>query len=204
MLEMKKLRLREYLACSQSCLLNQVPWPQRCSVPRILSLGPTKPKGKEWFSKCSPQKLGWFPSTLSRGPRGQNDYHNNTKTLTSLFHSHSLLSVQCNLQNITTDWAPKQRWRPSYLLLSQTLKWGTSLVAQWLRIRLAMQGTRVRALVREDSTCQAATKPVCHNYWAHMPQLLKPVHLEPVLHNEKPLQWEARAPQRRVAPTHCN
>ena len=39
-----------------------------------------------------------------------------------------------------------------------------SLVAQWLRIRLPMQGTRVRALVREDPTCHEATKPVRHNY----------------------------------------
>ena len=39
-----------------------------------------------------------------------------------------------------------------------------SLVAQWLRIRLPMQGTRVRALVREDPTCCRATKPVSHNY----------------------------------------
>ena len=30
---------------------------------------------------------------------------------------------------------------------------GTSVVAQWLRIHLPMQGTRVRALVREDPTC---------------------------------------------------
>ena len=30
---------------------------------------------------------------------------------------------------------------------------GTSLVAQWLRIHLSMQGTRVQALVREDPTC---------------------------------------------------
>ena len=39
-----------------------------------------------------------------------------------------------------------------------------SLVAQWLRIRLPMQGTRVRALVQEDPTCRGATKPVRHNY----------------------------------------
>ena len=30
---------------------------------------------------------------------------------------------------------------------------------QWLRIRLPMQGTRVRFLVQEDSTCCWATKP---------------------------------------------
>ena len=34
-----------------------------------------------------------------------------------------------------------------------------SLVAQWLRIDLPMQGTRVRALVQEDPTCHGATKP---------------------------------------------
>ena len=39
-----------------------------------------------------------------------------------------------------------------------------SLVAQWLRIHLPMQGTRVPALVREDPTCCKATKLVCHNY----------------------------------------
>ncbi|KAJ8776578.1 hypothetical protein J1605_015167 [Eschrichtius robustus] len=39
-----------------------------------------------------------------------------------------------------------------------------SLVAQWLRIRLPMQGTRVQALVREDPTCCGATEPMCHNY----------------------------------------
>ena len=38
---------------------------------------------------------------------------------------------------------------------------GTSLVVQWLRIRLPMQGTQVRALVREDPTCHGATKPLC-------------------------------------------
>ena len=39
-----------------------------------------------------------------------------------------------------------------------------SLVAQWLRICLPMQGTRVRALVWEDTTCRGATGPVSHNY----------------------------------------
>ena len=34
---------------------------------------------------------------------------------------------------------------------------GASLVVQWLRIRLPMQGTWVRALVREDPTCRGTT-----------------------------------------------
>ena len=41
---------------------------------------------------------------------------------------------------------------------------GASLVAQWLRTLLLMQGTRVRALVQEDPTCHGATKPVSHSY----------------------------------------
>ena len=39
-----------------------------------------------------------------------------------------------------------------------------SLVAQWLRVCLPMQGTRVRALVWEDPTCRGAAGPVSHNY----------------------------------------
>ena len=49
-------------------------------------------------------------------------------------------------------------------LLFKTPVIGTSPVAQWLRIRLPRQGTRVQALVREDPTCRGATKPECHNY----------------------------------------
>ena len=41
---------------------------------------------------------------------------------------------------------------------------GASLVVQWLRVCLPMQGTRVRALVWEDPTCRGATGPVSHNY----------------------------------------
>ena len=72
---------------------------------------------------------------------------------------------------------------------------GTSLVVQWLRIRLPMKGTRVGALVRGDPTCHGATKPVCHNYWACTPRARAP-------QQEKPTQWEGRALQGRVAPAH--
>ena len=105
-----------------------------------------------------------------------------------------------------------------------------SLVAQWLRICLPTQGTWVRALVWEDPTCRRAIKPVrhnywacaleptCHNYWACVPQLLKPVHLEPVLRskrshrNEKPAhrnkEWPpltaARESPRAAVKTQCS
>ena len=37
------------------------------------------------------------------------------------------------------------------------------LVAQWLRLCLAMQGSRVQAPVPEDSAGSGATRPLCHN-----------------------------------------
>ena len=40
----------------------------------------------------------------------------------------------------------------------------TSLVEQWLKICLPMQGTRVRSPVQEDPTCCGATKTVSHNH----------------------------------------
>ena len=48
----------------------------------------------------------------------------------------------------------------------------------WLRIRLPMQGTGARSLVREDPTCCKATKPVRQLLSMHSracePQLLSP------------------------------
>ena len=37
----------------------------------------------------------------------------------------------------------------------------------------------------EDPTCRGATKPMRHNYCAHVLQLLKPMYLEPVLRNKR-------------------
>ena len=60
-----------------------------------------------------------------------------------------------NMSNLTTD-------QSKQIIINLTI--GTSLVAQWLRICLPVQGTWVRALVREDPTCHGAAKPMCHNY----------------------------------------
>ena len=59
------------------------------------------------------------------------------------------------------------------------------MVAQRLRIHLAMQTTLVQSLVGEDPTCCGASKPVCHNCWAHLLPSLMPTRLEPVLHNRR-------------------
>ena len=69
-------------------------------------------------------------------------------------------------------------------------------VLQVDRNPLANAGDTVRSLVQEDSTCCGAIRPVCHNYWAHaleprsdcwahVLQLLKPLHLEDMLRNKR-------------------
>ena len=77
---------------------------------------------------------------------------------------HGSISIGCKTRR------GEQGVRKSYgkcwmkrVWLSETWM-GASRVAQWLRIRLPMQGTRVRALVWEDPTCRRATGPVSHNY----------------------------------------
>ena len=71
---------------------------------------------------------------------------------------------------------PPNVWYFCYSSLNRLGHWvsqmsfhGTSLVAQWLRICLPVQGTQVRSLVQEDPTCCRATKPVSHNYWSRAP-----------------------------------
>ena len=48
--------------------------------------------------------------------------------------------------------------------LTQKRRPNTAKKIKIKRIHLPMQGTRVQALVREDSTCCGATKPMHHNY----------------------------------------
>ena len=59
------------------------------------------------------------------------------------------------------------------------------LVAQWLRICLAMQGIQVRSLVKipQDPTCHSVTKPACYNYHGRASQLAKPA-----CHSKDPVQ----------------
>ena len=101
-------------------------------------------------------------------------------------HTHATHQVLCRMCALFG-------WQSS---LSKML-FGTSMEVQWLRIHLPMQGTPVRALVQEHLACRRAAKamhhnywactlePTSHNYWARAPQLLKPVCLEPMLHNKR-------------------
>ena len=56
----------------------------------------------------------------------------------------------------------REELTPILLKFFQKVAEGASLVAQWLRICLLMQETRVRALVWEDPTCRGAAGPVSH------------------------------------------
>ena len=88
---------------------------------------------------------------------------------------------------------------------------GASVVVQWLRIHLAMQGTLAWSLVWDDPTCHRGTKLMYQLQslysGAHEQQLLSPcdatteacVPRAYVSQQEKPQQWEALTPQQRVA-----
>ena len=67
------------------------------------------------------------------------------------------LNIFADLMNGLTDFGYK------IIILAIKNPCGASLVAQWLRICLLMQETRVRALVWEDPTCHGAAGPVSHS-----------------------------------------
>ena len=59
----------------------------------------------------------------------------------------------------------RREWQDIFKVMKgKNLQPRASLVAQWLRVCLLMQGSRVRALVWEDPTCRGAAGPVSHNY----------------------------------------
>ena len=49
-----------------------------------------------------------------------------------------------------------------YLIKERSIR--ISLVVQWIRICLRMQGTWVQSLVLEYPTCQGVTQPTRHSY----------------------------------------
>ena len=89
-------------------------------------------------------------------------------------------------------------------------KKGTSLVVQWLRICLPIQGTQVQFLIQEDPAHHGATKHVHPNYWARTLEHASHNYMKPTCPRastpqpEKPPKWEVHAPQWRIDPAHCN
>ena len=76
----------------------------------------------------------------------------------------SLQALKSSRPPWTEEPSYTQIYLKTHLMLLIYLIREASLVAQWLRICLPMQGTWVRALVWEDPTCHGATGPVSHNY----------------------------------------
>ena len=66
---------------------------------------------------------------------------------------------------------------------------GTSLVVQWLRIHLSLQGQQVRSLVQELR---------CHELWSH--EAHAPQHLSPRASTSRPTPPGAHALQQEKPP----
>ena len=73
---------------------------------------------------------------------------------------------------------------------SKRYMYRASLVVQWLRIHLPMQGNRVQSLVWEDPTCHGAAGPMSCGRWACASGAC-------TLQRERPQQWEACVPQNK-------
>ena len=175
------------LSSSNSCPLSQ--W---CHPTISSSVAP--------FSSC-PQSFPVsesFPMSQVFAPGGQSikywyflyysSHHeklNSNQQHTSNKQSREL-KESCHMVTVT-----KTVFRRSEATRLIELRWSRKalLVVQWWRIHLAVRGISVQPLVQEDPKCHGAPEPVRHDYWACAPQ------------EEKPLQWEAHALQRRVAPT---
>ena len=97
-----------------------------------------------------------------------------------------LLFLYCSLYN----WL-SLKWKVSIIKNHRR----TSLMLQWLGILLPVKGIQVQFLVWEDPTGQGATKPMCCNYWACVPQ-------NPGSTTKEANAREAQALNKRVAPTH--
>ena len=81
------------------------------------------------------------------------------------------------------------------------ITWGTSLIVQWIGIRMAMQGSRIWSLIWKDPTFYRTTKLMCLCSRAQELQWLKPTYPRAhTLQQEKPPQWEACAAQLASSP----
>ena len=81
----------------------------------------------------------------------------------------------------------KNQWTEYTLFTRACLQeWGTMSDYQHIstQVRPVLQETQIRSPIQEDSTCHGATT-IIELSRAHMPQLQKPMHLVPMLCNEK-------------------
>ena len=117
-------------------------------------------------------------------------------------NSHSFCKRLGALWDVRSCWKWSLGWHPGpflYAQHSQCLSLSlslshthtqTSLVFQWLRVHLPIQGTQVHFLLWEDSTCHVATRPM------QIKEACTPKACAP--QEKKTLQWEACAWQQRA------
>ena len=96
--------------------------------------------------------------------------------------SHGFLPVSSMSSSLLVG-TPVRSLEPTKALFQKKVR--TSLVVQWIGIHcLPMPGTGVQSLVCEDSICHGQLS-VYATITKPRPQLLKPTHLEPVLHKKR-------------------
>ena len=84
-----------------------------------------------------------------------------------------------NIKKLTYSFSNILMWRDNSNHVKKLFS--PSLVVQWIRICLPMQGTQVGSWVQEDSACIGATKPEHHNY--RTKTCTATCTLEPTSHN---------------------
>ena len=145
-----------------SCV-RKISW-RRDRPPTPVFLGfPYGSSGKE--SACNARDLGSIP--------GLGRYSGEGKGY-PLQYSGMENTMDCIVHGV----AKSQTWLSDFHIMLLKMIFQTSLVVQWLRILLPVQGLFIWSLVWEDPTCWGAAKPVCYNCWACVPQLLKAMCLE--------------------------
>ncbi|KAJ8777961.1 hypothetical protein J1605_014066 [Eschrichtius robustus] len=103
----------------------------------------------QWLRICLPMQGTWVRALVREDPT--------CRGAAEPVHYHNEKPARSNEDPIQT----KIRGQKHFI----KDKHRASLVVQWLRVRLPMQATRVRALVWEDPACRGATGPVSHNCW---------------------------------------
>ena len=166
--------------------------------------------GHDWATELNWTELGlWemgsqWQACNSLGSLKDRSWHklkSKTSTLTPIILTprwgERPLKTVCAPSKLLTSFGQLLLFNKRWWCWTQKFMRGTSLVAQWLRIYLPVQGSRVWSLVQvvqEDSTCCRATKPIYCNCWRLRA-------LEAVLCEEKPPQCETHALQLEKACT---
>ena len=114
------------------------------------------------YIPISPPSCISLPPSLSHPPKwSQNTELISVKFITFYTCLHSVAGKPCFCFKMGLGWG----WGILFIEKEkEENNGGTSLAAQWLRIHLTMQVTKVQSLGREDPTCHGAAKPVHHNY----------------------------------------